>query len=167
MWNKIESVFKEYPAQKKVALYLLEKGFQVKPNGKIAIDDCLIPSTSLARRLEIDRRVIDSAAKKILESDELRKVFTKLRPIAFLRNTAPEIGLGVVSISVKDANKPGIIESITDCIAKHGVTIRQAVAEDTFFVDNPKFTVITAEKVHGDLVEELQKIGGVREITIS
>jgi predicted regulator of amino acid metabolism with ACT domain len=167
MWTKIDAVFKDYPAQKKVALYLLEKGFQVKENGKIACDGCDIPSTSLSRRLGVDRRVIDAAANKILENDDLRKVFTRLRPIAFLRDLAPEIGLGVVSISVKDASKPGIIESLAECITKHGVTIRQAIAEDPYFVDDPKFTVITTDKVHGALVEELQRIEGVSEITIS
>jgi predicted regulator of amino acid metabolism with ACT domain len=167
MWNKIEMAFKGFPAQKKVALYLLEKGLQINDDGKIAFDGCIIPSTSLARRLQVDRRVIDAASEKILENEELRNVFRGLLPIAFLRNIAPDIGLGVISISVKDATKPGIIESITDCIAKHGVAIRQAVAEDTFFVDKPRFTVITSERVRGSLLEELKNLEGVSEITIS
>lgn len=167
MWQKIEVVFKEFPAQRRVAIYLLEKGFQVKGNGRIACDGCDIPSTSLARRLGVDRRVVDSAAAKILEDPELRKIYSKLRPIAFLKDTAPEIGLGVISISVKDASKPGIIEAVTDCIARHSVTIRQAIAEDTYFVDEPRFIVITAEKVRGDLLEDLKNLQGVDQITIS
>jgi predicted regulator of amino acid metabolism with ACT domain len=167
MWKKIEEVFREYPAQKRVALYLLEKGFQVKDNGRVACDGCEVPSTSLSRRLGVDRRVIDAAAARILETSELRSVFAKLRPIADLSESAPEIGLGVVSISVKDASKPGIIESLTDCMARHGVSIRQAIADDPYFVDEPRFTVITDEKVHGALLEELQGIEGVSEITIS
>ena len=167
MWKKIEAVFREHPAQKKVALYLLEKGFQVTEKGKIACDGCYVPSTSLARRLGVDRRVVDATAERILENEDLRKVYARLRPIAFLVDSAPEIGLGVISISVKDASKPGIIESLTDCIARHGVTIRQAIADDPYFVDEPKFTVIIAEKVPGALVEELKNIAGVSQITIS
>jgi predicted regulator of amino acid metabolism with ACT domain len=167
MWKKIEEVFRDFPAQKRVALYLLEKGFQVKDNGRIACDGCDVSSTSLSRRLGVDRRVIDAAAARILEIPELSQVFMKLRPIADLSESAPGIGLGVVSISVKDASKPGIIERLTDCMARHGVSIRQAIADDPYFVDEPKFTVITDEKVHGALLEELQKIEGVSEITIS
>jgi len=167
MWKKIEEVFSDYPAQKRVAVYLLERGFQVRDDGKIACDGCYVPSTSLARRLGVDRRVIDSAAARILETEELRKVYTKLKPVAFLRDSAPDIGLGVISIAVKDARKPGILERITDCIARYGVSIRQAIAEDPYFVDIPRFTVITAEKIPGALVEELKAMEGVSEITIS
>lgn len=167
MWKKIEEVFSDFPAQKRVALYLLEKGFQVKDNGRVACDGCDVPSTSLSRRLDIDRRVIDAAAARILKTPELRRVFSKLRPIADLSESAPELGLGVVSISVKDASKPGIIESLTNCMARHGVSIRQAIADDPYFVDEPRFMVITDEKVHGALLEELQRIEGVSEITIS
>ncbi|GBE56684.1 hypothetical protein BMS3Bbin16_00893 [archaeon BMS3Bbin16] len=167
MWKKVEEVFRDYPAQKRVALYMLEKGFQVNESGRIAVDGCLVPSTSLSRRLGVDRRVIDAAAGRILNSKELRSVFTRLRPIADLSESAPELGLGVVSISVKDASKPGIIESITNCMARHGVSIRQAIADDPFFVEEPRFTVITGEKVDGELLEALQAIEGVSEIRIS
>lgn len=167
MWKNIEETFREFPAQKRVALFLLEKGLQVKENGKVACDGVEIPSTSLSRRLGVDRRIVDSTARKILENETLRKVYTKLLPIANLRVVAPEIGLGVISISVKDAKKPGIIEKITDCVAKEGVVIRQAVADDPYFVDEPRFTIITAEKVHGSLLEELKNLEGVSEITIS
>ena len=167
MWAKIEEVFRDFPAQKRVALYLLERGFQVRADGKIACDGCSVPSTSLARRLGIDRRVVDSAAQKILEDNELKRVFLKMTPIANLLNVAPEIGLGVVMVSVGDAKKPGIIESITNCIARHGVSIRQAVAQDPVFVDDPKFIVITDGEVGGALVEELKSLKGVNQITIS
>jgi predicted regulator of amino acid metabolism with ACT domain len=166
MWNKIDTVFNDFPVQKRVAYYLLEKGLQVKENGKIAVDGCNIPSMSLSRRLGIDRRVIDSAAKAILNDEELKKVFSNLTPIAFLRNSAKDLGLGVISISVKDAKKPGIIKRLTDCISKHKVSIRQAIADDPYLVDEPKFTVVTAEKVHGALLEDLKNIDGVNEITI-
>jgi len=167
MWSRIEKVFGGFPAQKRVALYLLEKGLGVHGEGKIVCDGCTIPSTSLARRLSVDRRVVDSTAKKILGDNELKRVFMKIKPIAHLVNVAPEIGLGVVSVSVSDAKKPGIIESITDCIARHGVSIRQAVAEDPVFVDDPKFIVITDGEVRGALVEELKGIKGVNQISIS
>ncbi|RMF89049.1 MAG: amino acid-binding protein [Methanobacteriota archaeon] len=166
MWKKIEAAFRDFPAQRRVAAYLLEKGFQVKENGKIACDGCDVPSTSIGRRLGVDRRVVDSTAKRILEDEELKRVYGRLSPVAFLRDVAPEIGLGVISISVKDASVPGIIEQITDCIARNGVSIRQAIAEDPYFSSEPKFTVITAERIQGSLVEELKNIEGINQITI-
>ncbi len=166
MWKSVDEAFKDYPAQRKVALFLLEKGLQVKENGRIACDGAELSSTSLSIRLGVDRRVVDSTAKKILKTDELRRFYTKLKSIASLRDVAPDLGLGVVSISVQDAKKPGIIERITECISRHGVVIRQAIADDPYFVDEPRFTVITDKRVRGALVEELKNIEGVSEITI-
>lgn len=166
MWKSVEEVFKGYPAQRKVALFLMEKGLQVKENGRIACDGAELSSTSLAMRLDVDRRVIDSTARKILEKDDLRRFYTNLKSIASLRDVAPDLGLGVVSISVQDAKKPGIIERITDCISRQGVIIRQAIADDPYFVDDPRFTVITDKSVRGELVEELKNIEGVSEITV-
>ncbi len=166
MWSKIEEAFRGYPAQRKVALLLLERGFQVSEKGRVVCGKIEIPHSQIGKELEVDRRVIDATVASILGDKNLKEIFTSLHSIAFLRDIAPKLGLGVVVISVEDASKPGILGRVTSRIAEHGVAIRQAIADDPYFVENPKFTVITETEVTGELFEDLKKIEGVKKITI-
>jgi hypothetical protein len=166
MWDEIEDYFKNYPAQKRVALFLLRKGFQVSTNGRIICGGMLIPHTQIGKELGIDRRVVDTTAKRILENERLKRIYEKLQSIAFLREAAPDLELSVIVITPKDASKPGIIGSVASKIAKHGISIRQAIADDPYLTENPEFTVITDSEVSGELLNELKKIEGIKKITI-
>ncbi len=166
MFEVIEKHFKKYPAQKRVALFLLKKGLKVDKDGRIKINDVEIPFSQIGKVLDVDRRVVEATAKKILEIDELRRVFLNLECVAFLRNVAKELGLHVIEIKATDASKPGIIGKVATLIAKHGISIRQAVADDPYFIEKPKFTVIVDGKIPGKLIEELKAVEGIEEITI-
>lgn len=166
MWREIEEHFKGFPSQKKVAVFLLQKGFQVGEGGRIMCGNISIPHTQIAKELGIDRRVVDMAAERILKNDKLKGIYQNLHSIAFLRDTAPYLGLGVIVISAKDASKPGIIGAVASKIAEHGIAIRQAIADDPYLTEEPKFTVITSGGISGKLIEELKKIAGVKNITI-
>jgi len=166
MWKIIEEIFDPYPAQKKVVQLLLERGFQVREDEKIVCGNIEIPHTQIAKEAGVDRRVVDATARKILENDVLRRIFTYINSIAFLRDVAIQLGHGVIEISVKDAKKPGIIGSISTKIAEHGISIRQAVADDPDLIDEPKFTIITNEPISSKVIEELKKIPNVKSLTI-
>lgn len=166
MWKEIEDYFADFPAQRKVAFFLLRRGFQVSEERRVVCGSIEIPHTQIAKELGVDRRVVDAAAAKILGSEKLKKIFQNLSSIAFLRDAAPSLGLGVIVISVEDASKPGIIGRVATKIAEHGVAIRQAIADDPYLVENPEFTVITGSAITGALLEDLKKIEGIRKITI-
>ena len=166
MWGEIEESFKGYPAQKKVAKYLLKMGFRVGKQKKVMCDNIEIAHTQIGKEVGVDRRVVDAAVGKILGNEKLMKIYGNLESAAFLRGAAPAMGLGVVVITVKDAAKPGVIGAITSAIANHGVSIRQAVADDPYLSEKPVFTVITDGKIKGDLFEDLKNIDGVKKITI-
>lgn len=166
MWSQIEEYFEGFPSQMKVAMLLLHRGFQVNDAGRVVCGSIAIPHTQIAKELGVDRRVVDTTAMRILKSLELRKVYQGLQSIAFLRDTAPALGLGVIVISVKDASKPGIIGAVASKIAEHGIAIRQAIADDPYFVEGPKFTVITSGEIPGKLIEDLRRIAGVKNITV-
>ena len=51
-------------------------------------------------------------------------------------------------------------------MAKKGIGIRQAYAEDTELQENPKLTIITEEIVSGDVINEFLKIKGVTRVSI-
>jgi predicted regulator of amino acid metabolism with ACT domain len=166
MWGEIDENFKGYPAQKRVAKYLLTMGFRVGKHKKVMCGNIEIAHTQIGREVGVDRRVVDVAVGRIIKNKKLMKIYANLESAAFLRSAAPAMGLGVVVITVKDAVKPGVIGTITSTIANHGVSIRQAVADDPYLCEKPVFTVITNTKIKGDLFEDLKNIKGVKKITI-
>lgn len=165
MWTRIEEAFRGYPAQKKVALLLLDRGFQISDTGRVVCGEIEIPNTQIGKEIGVDRRVVDATVSRILENQGLKEIFSSLQSIAFLKNVAPKLGLGVVVITVEDASKPGIIGRVASKIADHNLVIRQAIADDPYLVENPKFTVITEKQITGELFDDLKKIEGVKSIT--
>lgn len=166
MWVEIDEYFRGYPAQKKVAKYLLSRGFRVGKRKKVMCGSIEIAHTQIGRELGVDRRVVDATVERILGNEKLMAMYMNLESVAFLRNAAPAMGLGVIVISVEDASKPGIIGTIASKIANHGVSIRQAMTDDPHLFKNPVLTVITDGKIKGDLFEDLKNIKGVKKITI-
>lgn len=166
MWKEIEESFEKFPAQKKVALFLLKHGFSVAEDNRIMCGGAEVQHTRIAEILGVDRRAVDAAASKILKHRKLRNIYANLQSIAFLRDIAPSLGLGVIVVTAEDASKPGTMGAVTSEIARHGIAIRQAIADDPYLTENPQLTVITDGKITGALFEALKKIKGVKKITI-
>lgn len=166
MWRDIEEYFKDFPSQRKVAVFLLRKGFQVGEDGRIRCGGIAVPHARIARKLRVDRRSVDTAAKRILKNPKLRSIYQSLRSIAFLSETARHLGLGVVVISAEDASKPGIIGAVASKIAEHGIAIRQAIADDPYLTREPSLTLIVDGEIPGELIDDLKKIRGIKNITI-
>lgn len=166
MWNELEKYFAKYPAQLKVAQLLLEKGFQVREDGKVVLGNIEVPHTQIAKEIEVDRRVIDITTARILANPKLKRVFTNLKSIAFLRDVAHEIGLGVIVISAHDPKQPGILAKVATKISENKISIRQAISDDPYLTHDPKLTIITDTPVPGELVAELSKIPGIKTVTI-
>ena len=166
MWESINEKFKKYPARIKVAEKMIELGLSVHEDGKIYCGDLKINDYSLAKAANVDRRAIKSTLNIILEDEELYNLFSNIMPAGtLLKNIAKNINLGVVEIEVNQENK-GILASITNIIAKEGISIRQAYAEDTELQKTPILTIITEEQVNGDLINEFLKIKGVTRVSI-
>jgi hypothetical protein len=83
-----------------------------------------------------------------------------------LKGVAQQLGLGVIEILPKDAAKPGILSEVSSVISKFGISIRQAVADDPYFVAQPKLTLITDEPVKGEVIEALRKIRSVQSVIV-
>ncbi len=166
MWAEIEKYFKGYPAQMKVAQFLLKKGFQIGKNRRISAGGIEVAHAQIANELGVDRRAVDATVERIIKNENLKKVFQNLHSIAFLRDAAPHLGLGVVVISPEDASEPGIIGRVASKIAEHGISIRQAIADDPYLTENPELTVITEHEISGELLEELKSLEGIKKITI-
>jgi hypothetical protein len=102
----------------------------------------------------------------IREDVALWKVFKNVRSMTFLGDVAPVLGLGVIEIMPIDAAKTGLLGDVASAVARYGLSIRQAVSDDPYFVESPKLTIITEGKVPGELMQMLMGIEGVRRVTV-
>lgn len=166
MWREILEKFRRFPAQEKVIRLILQRGFQVNESGRVVSGGIEIPHAQIAKELDVDRRVVDTTATAIREDEALWKVFRNVRSTTFLGDVAPVLGLGVIEITPVDAAKTGILGNVASAVASHGLSIRQAVSDDPFFVEDPKLTIITEGKIPGDLVKVLMEMEGVKRVTV-
>lgn len=166
MWQEILNKFRRFPAQEKVIRLVLERGFQVNDHGRVVSGGIEIPHAQIARELDVDRRVVDTTASAIREDAELWKIFKNVRSMTFLGDVAPVLGLGVIEITPVNAAKTGLLGDVAGAVARYGLSIRQAVSDDPYFVESPKLTIITEGKIPGDLVRLLMEIEGVKRVTV-
>src|SRR5450756_1341946 len=127
MWSIIREKFKNHPAQEKVIRLLLERGFQINTKGRVVTGNIEIPHTQIANEIQVDRRVVDATCETISKDDTLMQIFANVRTIPFLRDVAPLLGLGVIIITPDNATRKGLLGAIATEVAKHGISIRQAV----------------------------------------
>jgi len=167
MFDRIMQKFERSPGQQAVIRLLLERGFSVNDEGRVVSGGIEIPNTQIAREVGVDRRVVDSTTKAILEDDELRPIFQNISSIPSLMDLAPVLDLTVLIVEVEDENQPGIVANVTTILADHGISIRQTVSEDPEFTDEPRLFVVTDERLPGDVITEIMAIPYVRKVELS
>jgi predicted regulator of amino acid metabolism with ACT domain len=166
MWIEVLARFAKFPAQERVAKVLLEHGFQVNSAGAVVSGSIRIPDTEIAREAKVDRRAVDETTATILGDEMLKDFFSNMKTFVFLRDVAPVLGLGVIVITPRDASQIGIIEEVTQTVAACGVRVRQAVTDDSYFVDDPKLTIICDTRIPGALVDKLLQLPSVKGVSI-
>ena len=165
VWTIIEERIGRQKAKMTVLRKMLETGIRVGEDGRYYISDIEVPDASISKSLKVDRRVIRQAADVILDEPELESIFTKLMPIAFLRDVASYLGFGVIIIT-SSPEKAGIISEVTTIAAKHKLIIRQIYAEDPELFQEPKLTLIIEGDVPSEAIAELQSSKKVKTLTI-
>ncbi|AOW79288.1 amino acid-binding ACT domain-containing protein [Halodesulfurarchaeum formicicum] len=167
MFKAIMEKFEGSPGQQAVVKLLLERGFSVNEAGRVVSGSIEIPNTQVAEEAGVDRRVVDSTTDAILEDPELERIFRNISQIPSLMDLAPLLDLTVLTISVRSAAESGIIGAVTNLLAEHDITIRQAVSEDPDFTDEPRLHIITEEQVPGDVLTQLTDMEFVRSVEIA
>ncbi|PSQ49257.1 amino acid-binding protein [Halobacteriales archaeon SW_7_65_23] len=167
MFDEIMEKFSDSPSQQRVIRLLLERGFSVNDEGRVVSGGIEIPNTGIAREVGVDRRVVDTTTDAILADDELRPIFQNISAIPSLMDLAPVLDLTVLTVTVNDADQPGIAATVTGIIADNDVSIRQMISEDPEFTDTPQLHIITDETLPGDLITEIQEFPFVRRIELA
>jgi predicted regulator of amino acid metabolism with ACT domain len=164
LWELIETHFKRYPSQEKVAKTLVNLGLRVD-NDKMYCGNIELSDTAIARALDVDRRIVSSTIKTIKNDPKLESVFKRLSPTCTLKDVAPLMGWSVLEIMLSDITKPGLLGKIATEIGNGGVSIRQAIGEDPQYSEGRVF-IITETAVPPDVLLNIRKIKGVESVTL-
>jgi len=165
MWRQLAKFFNKYPRRKKLAKKLLEYGLKVQ-NNKIYCGEIELSNSKIARALNIDRRIITSTIKTILEKNELKKVYSKIQPTCNLKNVAQNMKWGVIEIIPEDPSMPGILAEIAKIVADVKLSIRQAIVDDFEISDEPRLFIVTEKPVPGILIPKIRKAIGVKAVVV-
>ncbi|MEK6985754.1 MAG: amino acid-binding protein [Candidatus Thermoplasmatota archaeon] len=165
MWQALMDHFRRYPAQERVVRLLIQNGLRIEGetvySGTVAVAD-----TALARAADVDRRIVRATVETINQDAELQRAFSRFAPTLHLKDVAPELGCGVIQIIPTNATQPGILAGVSSVISEAGISIRQAVVDDPAFTDAPRLFVVTEERVPPSLIPAIQKVPGVKAVTI-
>ncbi|WP_290900905.1 amino acid-binding ACT domain protein [Ferroglobus sp.] len=165
MWSKLVEKFEKYPSQIVVAKEFLRLGIAVK-NGKAYCGNIELVPAKIAEALGVDRKVVVMAIQNIESDEELRKVYSSLKPVANIAEVARILGFGVLEVYA-DSRKVGIVAAISSILARENISIRYMLAEDPDLSIESKLVIVTETKIPGKLVDEFLKIDGVEKIVIS
>lgn len=165
MWDLLQKDFSQYPAQSRVAQLLIDQGFSIRDDdvwaGAVGLTD-----TAIARAADVDRRVVRSTVETVQANPEMADVFAKLEPTCHLRNVAPALGWGVLEIVPTDASQPGILAGVTQVIADHDISVRQAIVDDPEMIQEPRLFIVTEGSIPSRILPEIQAVEGVQEVVI-
>ncbi|HWQ67635.1 MAG TPA: regulator of amino acid metabolism, contains ACT domain protein [Methanospirillum sp.] len=165
MWSAILSCFSDSPSQSRVVRFLLQNGFGVNEEGRICCNTIPIASTQIATEVGVDRRVVDSTAKRILCSP-YREIFIAMRATPDLTLIADHLSLSVITILPDDATRPGIVDACIHILSNHGIGIRQVFVTDPHLSEEPRLVIITEKLIPAQVIEELRALPVVRKIIL-
>lgn len=164
MWKRIERKFRRRKGGVNVVRRMIEVGLRVGDGLKLYVGDIAIDDTAIARSAGVDRRVVRNTVNFIVHDEELRNIFTKLKPIgSSLVNVADQFGYGVLVIYA-DPHKTGIIAGVTSIMAEYGLVVRQALADDPDLVPDPKLTIVVGGKIPSEALDRIRGLPFIKKL---
>lgn len=165
MFKTIEKHFRRSSAGRLVAESFLRHGISVNSNGGIFCGPYEMAPAKIARGLGMDRRVVIAVARQISSHEDLRSIFSKLQPRAFIGDGARKLGFGSIEISA-DPHAAGIVSQVTALLASSKITIRQIIADDPELFPEPKLNIVVDGKLPSRVLGKLRKLPFAEKITI-
>ncbi len=157
--------FSGFPSQEKVARLLLQQGMSVR-DGHAYCGEVEQGDSAIGRACGVDRRVVRATLEKISATPELDSKFSKLRSMLSMVELAPEIGCSSIVITPTDASMPGILADITDVLFRAGVSVRQAMVDDSGDDNSAVLLVVAYGKIPPESIPMLKACRGVASILI-
>ncbi|MDA4115804.1 MAG: hypothetical protein OK442_04540 [Thaumarchaeota archaeon] len=166
LWPSIEREFSRQSSRLKVVRKMLEYGIRVSEEGRLFVGGLEVDYSALARDAGTDRRVVKQTATKITEDKFLFSIFSGVTPVgASLLHVVSSIGCSAIIIEA-DPRAAGVISKVTGVLARNGIVVRQALADDPDMVRDANLTLIVEGPVGGSVIAELEGLEMVRGITV-
>jgi len=161
----LDEFFARRRGQRQVAEFILRNGLRVSPGGGLFFKMVEVPHSSVARVLNVDRRLIGATIDSILSDVRLRNVYTKLDSMVLLKDVAGEFGFGAIEIIPQDAASRGIVAGVTRVIADAGLSARQITTDDPMF-ENARMIVVTEKPIPRELIDRILELPEVKKVVV-
>jgi predicted regulator of amino acid metabolism with ACT domain len=163
--DRLKEEFGKFPSQEKVAMLLLRHGIRVD-SGTAYCGNIEQSDAAIARAAGVDRRVVRSTLERISNVPELDRMFSKLQSMLLLADVAPEIGCTTLEIIPTDATMPGIVAAVTDVLYRGGLSVRQAVVDDTGIRMDSHLIVVVDGRIPPELLPAVKGCRGVASVIL-
>jgi uncharacterized protein len=166
MWPNIRKQFERQVVRPEIVRKMIECGMRVSEDEKIYVDDVEVDYSAVARALEVDRRVVKQTAQQIRRNRYLFSLFSMTKPLGTsLVSVVSQLGYTAIVIEA-DPKSPGVMAGVAEILSRHGMVVRQAVAEDPEMVRDAKMTLVVAGQLTGQAMEELHGLKMVKSMKI-
>jgi len=166
MWPAIRQQFERQVVRPNVVRKMIECGMRVSDDEKIYVGDVEVDYLAVARAVDVDRRVVKQTVQQIRRNRFLYSIFAKTRPLGTsLVDLVSVLGYSAIVVEA-DPKSPGVMAGVAEILSRHGMVVRQAVAEDPEMVPEAKMTLVVAGQLTGNAIDELQSLQVVRSIKI-
>jgi len=145
---------------------MIQCGMRISDDLKIYVDDVEVDYTAVARAVDVDRRVVKQTVEQIKKSRYLYSLFSNISPLgASLVNVVSELGYSAIVIEA-DPKSPGVMAAVAEILSRHGMVVRQALADDPEMVSDAKMTLVVEGRLSGPAIEELNRLKMVKSLKI-
>jgi uncharacterized protein len=166
MWPNVRKEFERQVVRPEIVRKMIACGMRVSEDEKIYVEDVEVDYTAVANALDVDRRVVKQTAQQIRRNRYLYSLFSRTRPLGTsLVDLVSVLGYTAIIIEA-DPKSPGVMAGVAEILSRHGMVVRQAVAEDPEMVPDAKMTLVVEGQLTGQAMEELNRLKMVRSIKI-
>jgi predicted regulator of amino acid metabolism with ACT domain len=145
---------------------MIECGMRVGDDDKIYVDDVEVDYSAISKAIDVDRRVVKQTVQQIRKNKYLYSIFSKTKPLGTsLVDLVSLLGYSAVVIEA-DPKSPGVMAGVAEILSRHGMVVRQALADDPDMVQDAKMTLVVEGQLTGKALEELNALELVRSIKI-
>ena len=161
----LDKVFDGFPSQRMVVQVLMSNGISVR-EGHAFCNEVEIADTAIGRACGVDRRVVRATLERISSESELDRIFSKIRCTLSLAEVAPAIGCSSIIITPTDSTMKGILADIMTVLYESGISVRQAMVDDSGGRGSSTLLVVVDGNVPGEVIPKLKECRGVASILI-
>ncbi len=166
MWSRVSEQFKGQKVRLDVARRMLEYGIRVSDDGGLFVGGLEVDYSALARDVGADRRVVKQTAEQIRKDPFLHSVFSRITPVgASLVPVVSRLGYSAIVIEA-DPRMAGVLSEAAAVLARHGIVVRQALADDPDMIPSAKLTLVVEGQIPGEVLSELNSLKMVRSVTV-